>query len=258
MIRIIKQWISTTQVKKQDIYKYLLLSLLEVACYLFLPISYANIVTSASSQQIQLAYLWASTNFFTQILNFITSQSKHNLFLYIQTYTLTHLQRNLYKQHDVQLINSIITYIQPLNNFFMTTLKVIAILISASIYSLYLSFYILIALAICTTISYIIQKISVKKFMLQSSQEQKLSKISQNKSLIVNTIWCVFTFIITLITIDLFNNLKISITIFLLITTFINTHLFKPNFNINIIISTKLVKRNLDKYQQLKHTNKSE
>jgi len=256
MYSIIKQWLKRIKVNKKDILYYLLLSVLEIVCYLFLPISYANIATKATQQNFQLTYLWAAINFLVQILNIITLTAKRSFINFEKTRIKTNLTTN---HPDTKLLSSnIADFLSSFNNFFMLVLKLVAILVSASIYSLYLSFYIFIAILICIILSYFIQKSSLKRLENFTLAEQINLKLTNLKTTVIDVVWIISTFVITLITIDLINNQEISLTIFLLLTTFVNTHLIRPNFNISIISDIRIVKKCLDSYSAIVHTKKSE
>lgn len=246
MLTEFKTWKNITNTSNKELFTLFSFTILELSCYLFTPISFANIITQVTISNFQLASLWASINFLTQILNIITINLKSN-FLKLTKFRIT-TNLNLSDQNSL-----IANFILVLADFATNALKLISIIIIASIYSLSLMMFIIVALSTCIIINTIIENSS------KNTQLKQKNNLIQQNPFVVDTIWSIFMLIIILTTINLINNQKITLTIFLLFTSFINTHLIKPNFNLNLHPYIKSLKKELVSYEKIcqKITNKN-
>lgn len=249
MFKTMKLWIEITKISKFDKLQFSIFTSLEIACFLFLPLSFANIVKHATLQNTQLTYLWALINFSTRTLTIITTTLKADFITNIQAKITDLLTHKITPSTDIHIL-TICSFCKTLNSFISSCLKMFSISLIATIYSVYLGVYIVATIIICYTISFIIQK---QRFLgLKKHNKNDLSNIAtlNNKEWITEAIWTIFTFVITLIVIDLINNQTIMLSAFLFLTSFINTHLLNPTFDSNFLINCKLVKISICEYQK--------
>lgn len=206
MIKLISNLKKIFNINTKQILTILCFVILETLCYNFTPISFAKVVLHGTNQNFQLATLWAAINFLVQTLNIISINIKNSFIL--------SLSKN----------NTTTSYLLVLSDLSLSTLKALSIIIIASIYSILLMTLTTVAILICSLSAIII---STKKHL---------------PNVIIDIIWLIFTFILSLIIVHELSNLQITISAFLLFTSFINTHLTKPHFNTNTINSLKTLK----------------
>ena len=242
MIKTIIKWLKTMRFTNKEYLKYASLSIIESFCYLLIPVSFAFITTKASEQNFQLTYLWATTNFSAQIFSVVIGKIKKSLIDSLKQRAILRLNHNTKGLSDITASN-LVDFIHPLNNSIAFILKLFAIIISASIFSIKLSLYIFLATATCFITSNIIQRFQMSKHKTKLTHNSIKSKNST-----IDIIWMTFTFVITIYIITKTNNQQISLTAFLTLISFINTHLQKPNFSIGMKVNTTLIQNELDKY----------
>lgn len=225
-----------------------------VFCYLFFPISYANIASSITAQSSKRAILWAIINFLTHILTIILNHLLSQYITLHQSQTKTQLLSKHPDSSAQQLksINAIVAFFPTFTNSLLLILKLLAITLSALAYSFYLSIAIAFAIFVCLFVSLVIQKSTYKKLQAQSICD-KPSLFQQKDHLTTEIIWTIFFLAITLNLIDLINTQKITLTVFLVVTTFINTHLLKPNFNSSLGLETQLLKQAIFEFNKEKY-----
>lgn len=250
MIKTIYKWFKLIHPTKKQITIYLLLCTSTVLCYLFFPISYANIASSITAQSSRRAILWAVINFLIHILTIITSHLLTQFIEQLKSKTYSYLFQSSNKNKNVIGSIQIITaYYSHFSDSFLLILKLIAIIISALNYSILLSLAIFLTSLICFALSSIIQQYSFKKLKGQLNHP---SLISSNQTSLITTeiIWTIFNLSITLIIIDFINTQKITLTVFLVITTFINTRLLKPEFGDNLRTNTKVLEQAINDFNK--------
>lgn len=246
MFRSIKRWLKAVELQNKEILNLFFFIFIETALYIFFPITYANIVSFTSEQNIKRAFLWAIISFMVQILSLILIALKSTFLNKTNTIITNNLLNHL-TSNNKDLIKPTFTiisdYIFVLNSCFVFFLKLLSIVLIAGIYSTSLMLYTFIAVFICFIISVFI------------TRKQKIEKQpnTPNSNLFVDIIWATFTLLIMLAIINLFNNQNITLTVFLLISTFINTHLTKPNFNTDFVRKTQELNKNLDIYFKFKN-----
>lgn len=245
MIKTIYKWLKIVRPSKKQIIIYLLLCLSIVLCYLFFPISYANIASSITAQSSQRAFLWAVINFLIHILTIITSHLLTQFIEQLKSKTYSDLFQLSNKDKERAYAIQIVTdYCSHFSDSFLLILKLIAIIFSALSYSILLSLAIILTSLLCFALSSLIQQYSNKKSKGQLSH-YSFTPPNQISQITTEIIWTIFTLAITLITINLINTQKITLTVFLVITTFINTRLSKPEFNNGLRLKTLILKQAL-------------
>lgn len=202
MFNTFKNWFKIYSPHKSIFAKHLIFILAEILCYLFIPISFAKIISCISSQSPTSGYLWAGINFLVQLLGGLVRKIK-------QTF-LKNLKNEIYKlSHQDNLCKFLITFDQTLLSLFKMTLIVFLSLI----YSWTLAIYVFISFLLTSLLSILVQA------------------KNKNLTLLVDLLWYLLTLLLTVKLISLSSNFNISLNSFLVLTSFINTHLLKPNFN---------------------------
>lgn len=214
-MKTIIKWFNLMQFKTHEIIKLLCLAIISTICYIFLPLSYTKIATNIIIQNYNLTTLWTTINFLVVILNLIISNitKKH-----ITSLNTTHESR-LMQKFDSTKATVIITLTLPIYSSLCLILKLTGLIISAGIISLSLALYLVVSICICFTLKKVLN-------LIKSSDQIIL--------IIIDCVWYVFTFFMILYNIHMVRQQTLSVTTFLVISTFISNHLLKPEFNNNL------------------------
>lgn len=238
MISSIIYWLRLIKLPVKNIIAYLILTLLELLCYTFGPVSFATIASYVTEQNIQLAKLWASINMMLQILGLIIIVIKQQLLtnLSVEAHSNLSTKPNL-KIEDIKYFSNFIFKFNSLIIFF---LKLLIILISSIFFSLYLTLFILLAYLFCFIIGTISNKIRTNKESKDKYGYQVLICDS-----ILNAVWHLFSFIILYSALNLIQEQNITLSIFLLVSTFISNQISKPFFSIKYLINLNLLSKRI-------------
>lgn len=251
MIKTIFKWLTIVRPSKKQIIIYLLLCASIVLCYLFFPISYANIASSITAQSSKRAILWAIINFLIHILTIITTRLLEGNIHQLKNQAKFRLLK-LYGIENKQskLIQTVIDYYSHFSDSFILLLKLVAVIFSAVAYSIFLSLAIFLTSLICFLLSTLIQKSTHKNLSTQTDWSL-VTLPKQNEFISTEIIWTIFNLTTTLIIIDLINTQKITLTAFLVITTFINTRLLKPEFSDGLMLKTRILEQAIEQLNNL-------
>ena len=223
-MKTILSWLKIANLSKKTYLQLLTFLLLEAICYIILPLSYAKITTSATLQNYSLTSLWAGINLMLQILSIII-----NSFSSSKISALTkHLTNKFSLEFEECFVGELSMFLTHIYSGAGFLFRALAIILSATIYSPYLAIYLLIAIVVCLLISAFGNNLAKKK---KTSFE--------SLSFLPDIIWSGFTYAIILYIIHLLRIQEISLSAFLLLSTFISTHLLKPNFKIALIQKIK-------------------
>ena len=233
MFSALNKWIKIIKPSKKQILIFILIMLTDSICYISIPISYANTISSVTAQNMRLSYLWASTIFLTQILGLIIQSVKNNVFNNPQN--ILYEKLNLNKKYSLTEKQLFIDFFNSMSDLLLFVFKITAILIISLVYSPYLTLFTTLAIIICLTVSFI--------FQLKTLKENQIA----NLKVIIECLWNFFTFILLIKIINLFSSSNITLSAFLLLSGFVNTHLLKPNFPVDIIARTKHLNKILQK-----------
>ena len=230
MIKSLKLWLHNSQVNNKALLHYSIYTISELLIYFFLPLSFSKTIFYISLQNFQLAKLWSITYFLLQIFSILIHKLKNEFLFALISKTTTLLSAKHYTARTIQEISR---HAYTIDSFLVSSIKLFTTALLCFIYNKLLGFQIIFAIIFCTTVSYIIQKYKLNK-------NSQLSNYGTAN--IINCLWIINMFVITIYSINITNHQLISLNTFLLIITFINTHLFKPPFSGSIIIKTNKIK----------------
>lgn len=238
MFRSIFKWTQIINLKKSDYVLFFSLTFIEIICFAFSPISFAYITSFAAEQNIQIALLWASINFMLQLLNYFITIIKQQRLIALNSFVYNILyQSKNYKIEDTKYFSN---FLFKFNNLILFVFKILSIVFISLIYSIYLTLTIIIALIACFISSFIINKIRTKKQKPELYGYQVLICDT-----ILNCIWLGFSFFIIISAINLISNQNITLTVFLLITTFVSNHISKSELTVKHLINLKELKNRI-------------
>lgn len=219
MIKVIKVWLALLNPSKLDVFIYFFELILFIFCGLFLPFSFASIINSASEQNFKLALLWTATHLLISILSQVITIIKNDL-LYKNSHRIeSHLKESSFQSISNIDKKFISDFIFTLDSLVVFICKSLFIVIISSYYKLFIGLFVLFGILTCQLIS----------FLMQAKNK------SDNEDKVITTIWSIITFFIIIFLIDLLSNNSISLTVFLVITSFVNSHVTKSELSFKSI-----------------------
>jgi len=249
-MRTIKKWFNLSGFPQTKKYFLLGLTITEVICFVFSPISFAYITSLITMQNASSALLWATIFFMLSLLGYLVKIIKDSFLkqatLYIQNSLLnmSSVSSILNKKEEDYITN----FLYVLNSLLTFWFKVFSLIILSLLYSFTLFLFIALSLALCFGILFLIYIINSKQKL--SLKQNYYTNIFNS---IINILWLIFTFLILIWAIKLIDVQSITLTAFLLVTSFISNHASKIDFSLDIFIETKKLKDILSKLS----TNKS-
>lgn len=232
MIKTTLLWKKTLGIPQKSLINLLFFVMLEATCQIFIPISFANIVSTASNLSTRRAILWTIINFSIHILKSLTHSIKLSS---LENLELIAKEKASSLNLDSATIQTLCHFPRQIDSYLVLWLRLISISIAALIYSFNLCIYVVGVFSLCLIVAKIL---SIKKF--------------KHLNIIIDLIWSIATLFITIYIIILFSNQAIYLTAFLVLSTFINTYLIKPDFDFTHNRDIKLVTKNLLDLEQSK------
>ena len=212
-------WFKQSNLKFTDFLSLLMFAFVESICNLLLPLSFANIITSATIQSYTKANLWIIIYFLNSILTILIKNYTDSRLASLKKYIIWN---NTSNTHNNKLASTFPNVIVLFYNYLKFVTKTTLIIIFAIYFDYILATALLCSILIC-----------------YNSNRLKIAKLEQ----LSNYIWpLLLTILLLLLNSNLSSN-QLTISSFLIISTFINNHLLKTDFFPNYFSEINYIKK---------------